>query len=458
MSALRLTPALCTHRGMRRPINQDSLGFKYPSDAATLDRFGALFVVADGVAGMEDGEVASQFVVEGLLQMYYESGHIADSEERLGLCIQRVNAALFNQSGRSATTLLAAVLQHDHLIVASIGDSIAFRVRGGRIKRLVQPDVHPPTSETESSMALRRAVGFRRDIDVETLRGSLKEGDRILLCSDGLTRYLDPEYLRALCLLDDPRDSVHRMIDEANRAGGADNISALLIRVGDSLEDEDLPEHVSTLLPFVSVETPVMAAPEITKPATSWPSTAPDESARESAARAPVRSGQMKIPTSLILVLAGASLLALSVFLGARQMSHMAEVDAQLTQASEDMRASQASLLEAESTPEPDATASATVAGTLSLTQSAASPAPEQDDALIAPATRLQIGQSVLVRVRIDSTVVAFVTSPTLIYTVQDSFVEASGAVWYRIFENDSGQTGWVSGTDLTDYRLINGR
>ena len=275
MTILRLTPATATHRGMRRKHNEDAVGYEYPADIDRLQSYGALFIVADGVGGLSSGDKASQMTVKHLIKHYYASDASLDREQALIRAIQVVNSDVFselNQTG--ATTLVAALIIHDNLIIASAGDSQIFHIADDRIKQLNEEDVLQ--SDDADNGALTKAIGYREAIEIETTRIPLQANDKILLCSDGLTRYLDESQLAQLTNLRDPRDSVRNMINRANTSGGADNISAIVIHVGGAIEAGDIATHIKQIPVRVAVDTdPMMMQDVPSKPTTQIPMSRP---------------------------------------------------------------------------------------------------------------------------------------------------------------------------------------
>ena len=218
MTVFRLTPALATHQGMRRRRNEDAVGYEYPTDPHQLKTYGALFIVADGVGGLPRGEEASRLAVDRLIKRYYEQDSAPSAAERLEQAIHQVNTDIYKDLNREGgTTLVAAVVLGDRLITASVGDSLIFRLRGDDLKRLGADDVLTGDEAGDESGALTQAIGYRETVSVETLKTDLQPGDVLLMCSDGLTRYLVGAQLMRYARLQDPRDGVRRMINDANK-------------------------------------------------------------------------------------------------------------------------------------------------------------------------------------------------------------------------------------------------
>src|SRR6185369_801968 len=110
MTLLRLTPAVATHRGMRRRHNEDAVNYDYPIEPAKLQTYGALFVVADGVGGLSAGDKASTMAVEHLVQRYYAGNAAASAEERLAAAFLEVNNTVFKTLNRKGATTMVAVV------------------------------------------------------------------------------------------------------------------------------------------------------------------------------------------------------------------------------------------------------------------------------------------------------------------------------------------------------------
>ena len=271
MTLLRLTPATATHRGMRRRHNEDAVGYEYPADSNLLRSHGALFVVADGVGGLSAGDRASRMTVEHLIKHYYESDADSDVEQRLVQAIRQVNDDVYRElNPEGATTLVVALIINDRLIVASAGDSQIFHIADDVAKQLNKEDVFHSDDEDDGS--LTKAIGYRETIDIETLSITLQAGDKILLCSDGLTRYLDVAQLIKLSNLRDPRDSVRNMVNRANSSGGADNVSVIVIHIGDVIEPADIPAHLKGISIPVAVDTDPLIMQDVpSKPTTQIP-------------------------------------------------------------------------------------------------------------------------------------------------------------------------------------------
>jgi PPM family protein phosphatase len=240
---LRITDqAYATDTGRQRSANEDSVFVRAP-----------LFVIADGMGGARAGEVASKTVVDAFERPLPE----APPERVLKETIEGANRTVYslarkdpNLSGMGTTTT-AAILDEstDEVAIGHVGDSRAYRLRRGKLERLTrdhslveemrrkgqlteaQAEDHPQRS------IITRSVGPEPEVEVDLQTVPAQAGDVFLLCSDGLTTMLDDEHIeRLLARATSMPNAVRALVDEANRAGGRDNISVIAFRVVDAAE------------------------------------------------------------------------------------------------------------------------------------------------------------------------------------------------------------------------------
>lgn len=256
--------------GQKRTNNEDASGSFEPTNARQLKQSGRLYVVADGLGGHEKGEKASRFAVDSLLKSYYEAPEVPP-ENRLRDIIQQVHQNLIayaqknvGPGGKVATTVVAAVVRENNLLVAHVGDSRAYLIRDGEVHQITRD--HSFVGEMQRAGALTeeearqsryrnrltRSVGGSEsalEVDVSPPI-PLLPGDLILLCTDGLTQYATREDLLAAASYGTPRQIVERLIRFANTRGGSDNITVSVIKYG----------KPSTSLPFSLPSWKVLAA------------------------------------------------------------------------------------------------------------------------------------------------------------------------------------------------------
>jgi protein phosphatase len=227
-----------SHTGRQRRANEDSHYARSP-----------LFAVADGMGGAQAGEIASRIAIEILGGAGVPEGA---AEDRLASIVQeaneRIHAVSREDQSRAGmgTTMTVLLAGPDDVTIAHVGDSRAYRLRGGELERLTddhslveelrrqgrlteeEADEHPQRS------IITRALGPEGHVDVDTRTWPARDGDVFLLCSDGLTTMVK-EGLIADTLRTAPslRDAGERLIDAANDAGGRDNITVILVRLED---------------------------------------------------------------------------------------------------------------------------------------------------------------------------------------------------------------------------------
>jgi len=253
-SNIRVDAAFKTHTGQKRTNNEDFVALYEPIDPKELQNSGCLYIVADGVGGASRGEKASKFAAEKVMYEYYQHPEIAP-EDRLRVIIQKVGNEIFdytNQAGlgQMATTLVAAVIREDHLIIANVGDSRAYLIQNG-VSRQITRD-HNQLSEflrigaitveegrkSKTGNILTRSIGGHENVDVDIfLESQLFPGDTLVLCSDGLHKYLDDVDIVSLMSDGSPSENTDRLVDFANRSGGNDNITALVVQIKSAQED-----------------------------------------------------------------------------------------------------------------------------------------------------------------------------------------------------------------------------
>jgi Serine/threonine protein phosphatase len=249
-----------TDIGRVRENNEDKFDFFLPDEPVVLGMRGRLWAVADGMGGHSAGQIASEAALKALVRSYFAESEL-DAEEALKAALADANALIhrasrqFENAGGMGTTVVVAVVREDTLTVAHIGDSRAYLLREGEKLRQLTTD-HSWVEEQVRRGALSReeaeqspyknyitrSVGVMETAEPDIVTETLREGDLILLCSDGLSGYLDgPELEAALRKDTNPSRIALRLIDAANDAGGKDNITALVLRVrsvGDWREPE----------------------------------------------------------------------------------------------------------------------------------------------------------------------------------------------------------------------------
>ncbi|HOG45298.1 MAG TPA: protein phosphatase 2C domain-containing protein [Anaerolineae bacterium] len=236
-------------RGLERDHQEDAYAFSVrPPDSAAAPDKGAILVVADGVGGQQAGEVASRMAVSLVPEHYYAStgddalASLRQAIVEAGRAIRQ--AAQAPGYEQMATTIVCAVIQGEALIVGHAGDSRAYLLRGGVLSQLTRD--HSLVAELLDKAAIKeedvarhpqrhvitRCLGSGAEVEPEMQRlGPLKDGDRLLLCTDGLYDAVDARQIRDALLHNHPQLACQTLVGLANRAGGSDNIAVVVAEI-----------------------------------------------------------------------------------------------------------------------------------------------------------------------------------------------------------------------------------
>ncbi len=245
MPKLTYESTAVTHVGCVRELNEDNY----------LDRTDiCLWAVADGMGGHEAGEVASGLLVESLNQVDATTSGYAFLDE-VHASVQRVNrtllarAAVMRPGAVIGSTIVILMAYEGHYACLWAGDSRAYIYRGGELEQITRD--HSVVQELIDTGALTRtdaktyrkqnvitrAVGVTDRLALDMHQGPIQKGDIFLLCSDGLTGMLDDEEIRRL-LYEFPRaDAATAMVSLAIARGAKDNLTLILIEVGENPDD-----------------------------------------------------------------------------------------------------------------------------------------------------------------------------------------------------------------------------
>lgn len=231
-----------TDIGKRRKVNQD---YVYTSENA-IGNLPNMFIVADGMGGHNAGDYASKATVEIMVEEIGQSKE-TDAVVILKNAIQTANTGIRTKASENpdfegmGTTVVAATFEGNLLRVANVGDSRLYIVDEGirqitRDHSLVEEMVRMGGLGREEARnhpdknIITRAIGAGDTVEPDFFTVEVKEGDMVLMCSDGLTNMLEDEEIRMI--LSGARDIVekaYRLVEAANENGGRDNISVVLI-------------------------------------------------------------------------------------------------------------------------------------------------------------------------------------------------------------------------------------
>jgi PPM family protein phosphatase len=234
--------AAVTDPGRRRRQNEDAYVVQPP-----------LFAVADGMGGAQAGEIASRIAAAALRDSGAEAGAAA-----VAALIQEANRRVYEAAASDearagmGTTMTAALVEDGSVRIGHVGDSRAYRVRDGVLEQLTEDhslvaelvrsgklspeeaDVHPQRS------VITRVLGTDPEVDVDTFEVEARPGDVFMICSDGLTSMVDDDAILSVLRQGERtlEQKARSLVDAANRGGGEDNITVILIELGEGTPDD----------------------------------------------------------------------------------------------------------------------------------------------------------------------------------------------------------------------------
>ncbi len=241
--------------GLERERNEDSF---YVIESLLHHDLGSepfgLFIVADGMGGHQRGEIASSLaarttansILEEVYLPYLTNNQNANNRplnEVLVEAVENANIAVQEEVPDGGTTLTAALIMGNTAYIAHVGDSRAYVIKQGEIKRVTQDhslaqrleDLGQATAEEAAQVqnVLYRAIGQNSSVEVDTYIQHLPAGASLLLCSDGLWGQVKDENLKDVFKsASSPQDACDQLIKMANENGGPDNITAIIVSMG----------------------------------------------------------------------------------------------------------------------------------------------------------------------------------------------------------------------------------
>jgi protein phosphatase len=245
---MRLIPYALTDVGKKRDHNEDN--------HLVREDIG-LFAVADGMGGHQAGERASKMALETLTTVIRNPVDKTDRNDvlqHLRTATQAAGAAIFDAAQADptlqgmGTTMTSLWFQKGRAYLAHVGDSRAYLYRNGRVQQLsddhswvseqVRAGVMTEEEAKESKFRhiITRSVGFERDVQVDGAAIPVQAGDCYLICSDGLSNYLDAEELARVFNSRFYSEVPRLLVDMANDRGGDDNITVVIIHVANEAE------------------------------------------------------------------------------------------------------------------------------------------------------------------------------------------------------------------------------
>ena len=261
---MRIRYAAKTDVGMKRTHNEDY--FSLMEDEQ-------LFIVADGMGGHSSGEVASRMAAETVSEFYTRTKDedatwpykmdrtLSYIENRLACGIKLANFKIYEAASKDirfkgmGTTVVTTLISGNKIYIAHVGDRRCYRIRAGGIEQLTRDhylledykDAKPDMTEEEErnfphKNVITRALGMRDTVQVDIHTHDVGDSDMFLLCSDGLSGMVnDEQLLQTIKSATDLEQLVADLVDQANRAGGTDNITTLVLECS-NVEGEDQPK------------------------------------------------------------------------------------------------------------------------------------------------------------------------------------------------------------------------
>ena len=230
-------------KGMVRPNNEDSF---YIGESATNQRM--LFVIADGMGGHNAGEVASSIAVEIMKKTAEEARPDMCACDILRKGAADANNVIYSTAATEkrfsnmGTTITAAMFENNELYIVNVGDSRAYLYSGGALKQATQDHSYVQELMNEGLLTkqeadthpqrnyITRSLGVEDEVEADIYCLPWKSGDRLLLCTDGLTQHLsDDEIRHILSSFSTPEFTADAFVKLANARGGSDNITVIAV-------------------------------------------------------------------------------------------------------------------------------------------------------------------------------------------------------------------------------------
>jgi PPM family protein phosphatase len=226
--------------GRKRSSNEDAFGYSVEH---------GVFVVCDGMGGAAAGEIASALAVDELMHLLTGRSAGASTREEGERAVTAANQAIFSRAQRNhklsgmGTTMVLLLTDDRRAWYLNVGDSRGYRLRQEHLEQITLDHSHVEEQVRAGRMSpaeaehhplrnvITRALGTQSEVTPDVFELETEPGDLFLLCSDGLTRELSDPLIESILRLDLPLDQLcARLVGAANKAGGHDNITCLLVR------------------------------------------------------------------------------------------------------------------------------------------------------------------------------------------------------------------------------------
>jgi len=240
---------MLTDQGLVRDHNEDYILCLEPTNLEEEKENGWLYIVADGVGGADAGEVASEYASNQVVT-HYKEGSNENLGHRLVISMQAANTDLRklvaerNENKRMATTMVATSICEQTAHIANVGDSRAYHWRDSSLRQVTKDQSLVAKLVEEGAITEKEAanhphrnvilysIGSEKTPQIDLFEVSLQEGDKLLLCSDGLTRHVTDPEINEFLGRDNFEEANDSLIQLANDRGGQDNITSVIIAYG----------------------------------------------------------------------------------------------------------------------------------------------------------------------------------------------------------------------------------
>ncbi len=248
---MELTYAELSSPGPARENNEDSVGFYQPETLEEKRGRGAIAVIADGVGGMQRGEVASRLAVETALRAFREAAGGQSPQQLIAQTFDAANTAVYDKGmenhgkNRMATTLCAVIFRNNEITVANVGDSRVYLVRKESIKQLSTDHSYTGMQQkfgliseqeaktSEHRNVLTRSVGSELVVRPDVENVTVFKGDKVVLCTDGLySKVADGEIADIISRMS-PAQACRQLVALAEQRGTEDNLSVQVIQINE---------------------------------------------------------------------------------------------------------------------------------------------------------------------------------------------------------------------------------
>ncbi len=233
-----------TDIGKMRQVNQDYI---YASKDA-IGPLSGFYAVADGMGGHNAGDYASSYVIHRIVGIVGDAADNETPRQILARAVETANEELLYRSRIDAeksgmgTTLVAAAIKDNVLLALNVGDSRLYLLHQGALEQITEDHSYVQNLVRQGEIKkeearnhpqkniITRAVGVTEDVKADFFKVELTEGDKILLCSDGLSNMLEDDTIEHILNGEaEGKEKVTELIDTANKNGGTDNISVILV-------------------------------------------------------------------------------------------------------------------------------------------------------------------------------------------------------------------------------------